>query len=41
MFKSKTSLHLPKEETFHILSGELISTLDKKKHKLLPGDCWM
>lgn len=36
--KHPLHFHKRKEETFHILSGELISTLDKKKHKLLPGD---
>lgn len=36
--KHPLHFHKRKEETFHILSGELISILDKKKHKLLPGD---
>ena len=30
--------HKRKEETFQILSGELVSILDNKKHKLFPGD---
>jgi N-acetylneuraminate synthase len=36
--KHPLHFHKLKEETFHILSGELISILDKKKHKLFPGD---
>jgi sialic acid synthase SpsE/mannose-6-phosphate isomerase-like protein (cupin superfamily) len=36
--KHPLHFHKRKEETFHILSGELVSILDKKKHKLFPGD---
>ena len=36
--KHPLHFHKRKEETFHILQGELYSTLDGKKHKLIPGD---
>tara|TARA_B100000029_G_scaffold430584_3_gene441639 strand:- start:308 stop:1855 length:1548 start_codon:yes stop_codon:yes gene_type:complete len=36
--KHPLHFHKRKEETFHIISGELVSILDYKKHVLLPGD---
>lgn len=36
--KHPLHFHKRKEETFHILSGQLVSILDKKKHTMYPGD---
>lgn len=36
--KHPLHFHKRKEETFHILFGELVSILDERKHKLFPGD---
>ena len=36
--KHPLHFHKRKEETFHIISGELVSILDYKKHVLFPGD---
>ena len=39
--KHPLHFHKRKEETFHILSGELISTLDKKSISYYQETYWM